>query len=136
MQLIIPSEWPQWWRGVQSVIEIEKNDSAGINGVRNYTWESVLPYKLTFSMRLTEKEPLKRLKGIAIDELEGDGEWLFRETDGIVYVEYNWNVITTKKWMNTFAFLLKPIFALNHNVVMHWGGKGLAKKLGVTLLKG
>jgi hypothetical protein len=38
--------------------------------------------------------------------------------------------------MNTFSFLLRPVFALNHNIVMYWGGKGLAKKLGTTLLKG
>ena len=29
------TEWPQWWKGVKAVIEIEKNDEAGINGVRN-----------------------------------------------------------------------------------------------------
>jgi hypothetical protein len=129
-------EWPQWWHGVQAVIEIEKNDARGINGVRNYTWKSVLPYKLTFNMRLTEKESLQRLKGIAFGELEGDGEWLFTEKNGIIYIQYNWNVVTTKKWMNTFGFLLKPFFVFSHNAVMHWGGKGLAKKLGTTLLKG
>jgi hypothetical protein len=129
-------EWPHWWQGVQAVIEIEKNDITGINGVRNYTWKSILPYKLTFNMRLTEKESLQRLKGIAFGELEGDGEWLFNEEDRIVFIQYNWNVVTTKKWMNTFSFLLRPMFALNHNIVMHWGGKGLAKKLGTTLIKG
>jgi uncharacterized protein YndB with AHSA1/START domain len=25
-------EWPQWWHGVQAVIEIEKNDARDING--------------------------------------------------------------------------------------------------------
>ena len=105
-------EWPHWWQGVQGVIEIEKNDTTGINGVRNYTWKSVLPYQLTFNMKLTEKESLQRLKGIAFGELEGDGEWLFNEEDGIVYIQYNWNVVTTKKWMNTFSFLLRPMFAL------------------------
>lgn len=129
-------EWPQWWRGVKSVVEIQKNDANGINGIRAYTWKSFLPYELTFSMRLTEKEFLKRLKGIAFGELEGTGEWFFTEYDGIVHVQYNWNIITTKKWMNTLAFILKPVFKFNHNIVMHWGGMGLAKKLGTTLLKG
>ena len=129
-------EWPEWWKGVQSVVEIQPNDESGVNGIRTYTWKSALPYKLIFSMQLTEKEPLKRLKGVAFGELEGTGEWLFSEHNGIVHVQYNWNIITTKKWMNTFAFLLKPVFKFNHNVVMHWGGEGLAKKLGTTLLKG
>jgi len=130
------TEWPQWWKGVKAVIEIEKNDEAGINGVRKYTWKSVLSYSLTFSMKLTEKEPQNRLKGIAFGELEGNGEWLLREEDGIVYVQYYWNVVATKKWMNSLAFVLKPFFIVSHNTVMHWGGKCLAKKLGTTLLKG
>ena len=129
-------EWPQWWKGVISVIEIEKNDEAGINGVRSYTWKSALPYKLNFNMKLIEKKPLRSLKGIAFGELVGNGKWLFKQKDSIVYVQYNWNVITTKKWMNIFSFLLKPLFRINHNIVMHWGGKCLAKKLGTTLLSG
>ena len=129
-------EWPRWWKGVCEVTEIKKNDAHGINGVRKYTWKSILPYKLTFTMRLTENEYLKHMKGISFGELEGQGEWLFSEHDGIVQVQYNWEVVTNKKWMNYLSFLLKPLFSINHNVVMHWGAKGLAKKLGITLLKG
>lgn len=129
-------EWPHWWKGVQQVTEIQKNDEAGVNGVRYYTWKSALPYKLSFSMRLTERDPFKRLKGVAFGELEGQGEWFFREENGIVEVRYNWDVVTNKKWMNYFYFILKPLFKYNHNVVMHWGGEGLAKKLRTTLLKG
>ena len=62
-------EWP-WWKGVVSVIETEKNNEEGINGVRNYTWKSVLPYKLNFNMKLVEKKPLQSLKGIAFGELD------------------------------------------------------------------
>jgi hypothetical protein len=85
-------------------------------------------------MQLTEKDELKRLKGVAFGELEGTGEWTFRQEDGIISITYNWNIITTKNWMNTFAFILKPVFKFNHDVVMYWGGKGLAKKLGTKLL--
>ena len=70
-------EQPKWWRGVKSVIEIQKNDKKGINGIREYKWKSFLPYELKFSMQLTEKDQLKRLKGIAFGELEGTGEWIF-----------------------------------------------------------
>ena len=129
-------QWPQWWRGVVSVKEVQPNDETGLHGTRQYTWKSFLPYQLQFNLQLTEKEPLKRLKGIATGELEGTGEWSFSEKDGIVDIHYHWNIVTRKKWMNWFAFILKPVFKFNHNVVMHWGGKGLAKKLGTTLLKG
>lgn len=129
-------EWPQWWRGVAKVTELTPNNDTGVNGVRAYTWKSVLPYSLTFTMQLTEYEPMKRIKGIAFGELEGVGEWVFKEHNGIIQVHYYWNVVTTSRWMNNLAFLLRPLFSLNHNIVMHWGAKGLAKKLGCQLVKG
>ena len=129
-------EWPQWWKGVVSVEEIEKEDANGINGVNTYTWKSALPYKLTFTMRLIEKQPMKRLKGIAFGELEGEGVWTFNEQNGVVQIQYNWDVYTKKAWMNYLSFLLKPAFRYNHNIVMHWGAIGLAKKLNARLVKG
>jgi hypothetical protein len=128
------TEWPVWWKGVVEVREIEQGNSDGIGGVREYTWKSILPYKLAFYMRLTESEHHKRLKGEAFGELEGVGEWFFREADGITFVEYHWTVITNKAWMNTFSFLLKPAFDYNHDVVMRWGAEGLARKLNAELI--
>lgn len=63
-------------------------------------------------MKLVEKNELQSLKGIAFGELQRNGEWLFAQKASIVYVQYNWNVITKKKWMNTFSFLLKPLFRI------------------------
>ncbi len=100
-------EWPEWWKGVKSVVEIQKNDANGINGIRRYLWKSFLPYQLSFSMQLTENEPHKRLKRIAFGELEGTGEWIFTQHNGIVDIQFNWNIVTNKKLMNTFALFIK-----------------------------
>ncbi len=127
-------EWPEWWKGVLQVRELDKGDEKGIGGVREYTWKSILPYKLAFNMRLKEIEPFQKLKGEAFGELEGMGEWFFEEKEGITYVEYHWTVITNKAWMNYLSFLLKPAFDYNHDVVMSWGAKGLAKKIGAELI--
>ena len=79
-------------------------------------------------------ELYKKLAGKAFGELEGNGTWYFEETDGITYVQYHWNVVTNKGWMNYLSFLLKPAFNYNHNIVMRWGAEGLAKKLNATLI--
>jgi hypothetical protein len=128
-------EWPQWWKAVKRVEEIQPNDENGINGIRKYSFGRYIPYELNFTMRLIENEPLKRLKGVAYGELEGTGEWFFSENNGIVHVQYNWDIVSNKKWMNTFAFLLSPLFNFFHKLSMQWGGKGLAKKLGTKLIK-
>ena len=113
---------------------IEENDASGVNGVREYTWKSVLPYSLKFKMRLVErKEPLY-MRGIAFGELEGEGVWTLEHRGDITYIQYNWNVITNKAWMNYFSFLLKPLFKYNHDVVMRWGAEGLARKLNAQLV--
>jgi hypothetical protein len=49
-------------------------------------------------------------------------------------VLYEWNVTTSKRWMNLVAPVARPVFAWNHDVVMRWGGEGLARELGVPLL--
>ena len=68
--------------------------------------------------------------------MEGQGEWFFTENNGIVHVQYNWDVMTNKTWMNYLSFFLMLAFKFNHNIVMHWGAKGLAKKLNSTLIQG
>ena len=128
------AEWPKWWKGVQAVTVIKENDASGINGIRRYTWKSALPYTLSFNMQLTEKQDFTSLKGIAFGELEGDGTWHLSHDNGVTKVQYNWNVKTNKAWMNYLAFILKPLFKLNHDIVMKWGAECLAKKLNAELI--
>jgi hypothetical protein len=52
----------------------------------------------------------------------------------VTAVTYEWKVRTTKRWMNLLAPLARPIFDYNHNVVMRWGGEGLARRLDCNLL--
>ena len=127
-------EWPAWWRGVERVEQIEAGDAEGIGSVRRYTWRSKLPYKLAFDMRLTRVEPLSLIEGEAIGELTGAGLWHFSEDGDSTRVRYDWNVKTTKPWMNLLAPVARPVFKWNHDVVMNWGAEGLARKLGVERL--
>ena len=74
------------------------------------------------------------LKELNVGELEGVGRWRFYEQDGVTAVLYEWNVATTKPWMNRLAPLLRPAFEWNHDWVMARGGEGIAKLLGCRLL--
>ena len=133
--LIYRSErWPEWWRGVERVEKIEPGDSEGVGGVQRYTWKSKLPYRLAFSMRLTRVEPMSLIEGEAIGELTGKGRWQLTQDGDATSVRYDWNVSTTKAWMNLLAPVARPLFKWNHDVVMNWGAEGLAKKLGVERL--
>lgn len=126
--------WPQWWRGVESVELLRIGDSRGIGARHRYTWKSKLPYRLRFDMETTHVEPFARLEGRAEGELSGTGCWTFSECHGICSVRYDWHVTTTRPWMNLLAPLARPIFAWNHDVVMAWGGEGLARLLSARLM--
>jgi hypothetical protein len=126
--------WPEWWRGVVSVDELDPGGENHIGGRYRIAWRSRLPYPLEFEFGVDEVESPRLMAGTAQGELEGRGRWRLFEQDGVTAVLYEWNVATTKPWMNLVAPLARPIFAWNHDVVMGWGGRGLARRLGARLL--
>ena len=125
--------WPEWWRGVRSVEQLEPGADGGIGALYRHEWRSVIPYPVRFETRITRIERPTLIEAAADGELAGTGRWRFhgeRETT----VTYEWDVRTTKAWMNLVAPLAAPVFRWNHNVVMHQGGEGLAALLGARLL--
>jgi hypothetical protein len=80
---------------------------------------------------------LQQAGGVAVasGELEGVGRWrFFRDDGGSTTLFYQWDVGTTRPWMNALAPLARPAFAWNHDRVMAAGGEGLARRLGARLL--
>ena len=129
--------WPEWWRGVVAARTVSTGDSSGVGQVGRYTWRSRLPYDLEFEMATTKVDKPRLLEGEARGELAGIGRWRLFEQDGeapVTAVVYEWNVSTTKPWMNLLAPLARPVFEWNHDWVMRNGGEGLATLLGCRLL--
>jgi uncharacterized protein YndB with AHSA1/START domain len=126
--------WPDWWRGVKSVEKIESgSDNGGVGALYRHEWRSVIPYPVRFETRITRVELPHLIEADADGELAGTGRWRFfegRETA----VTYEWNVRTTRSWMNLVGPVARPVFRWNHNAVMHQGGQGLANLLGARLL--
>ena len=130
------SRWPEWWRGVERVEHLKDGDANHVGAVRRYTWKSKLPYRLVFDMETTRVEPISVIEGRAFGELQGQGKWTLSHEEGVTTARYEWKVDTTKTRMNLLAPFARPFFSWNHDVVMRWGGLGLAKDLGTRLLEG
>jgi hypothetical protein len=126
--------WPDWWRGVESVDELDPGGEDHVGGRYRIAWRSRLPYPLVFEFSVDEVERPREMAGTARGELDGTGRWRLFEQNGLTAVLYEWNVLTTKAWMNLLAPIARPVFAYNHDVVMGWGGEGLARRLGARLL--
>ena len=126
--------WPDWWRGVKRVEKLESgSENGGVGALYRHEWRSVIPYPVRFETRITRVELPHLIEADADGELAGTGRWRFfegRETA----VTYEWNVRTTRSWMNLVGPVARPVFRWNHNAVMHQGGEGLANLLGARLL--
>jgi uncharacterized protein YndB with AHSA1/START domain len=133
-ELVHSELWPTWWKGVEKVVEVQRGDDKGLGNVRRYTWKSKLPYRLTFDMKTTRVEPYTLLEGDASGELEGKGIWHLSTEGGDTIARYDWNVDTTQAWMKLLAPVARPFFESNHDIIMHWGAEGLARRLGVKVV--
>ena len=126
--------WPEWWPSVLAVETLQPGGEDNLGNVRRYTFRGRLPYHLRFDMRLTRREPPTALTGEATGELEGEGRWTLSGEDGRTIVKYEWDIRTTRRWMNLLAPLpfVDAIFRLNHHAVMRDGLDGARRRLGVA----
>ena len=122
------ARWPEWWRGVVRVDELHPGHDGRVGARFEIEWRSRLPYPLAFEFTVDAVDPPRSMAGTARGELEGRGHWRLFEQDGVTAVVYDWQVSTTKRWMNLLAPLARPVFDYNHDVVMGWGGEGLARR--------
>jgi hypothetical protein len=126
--------WPQWWHGVEVAEELKPGDDGRVGAVARMVWKSLLPYRVEFEITTTRIERPHILEADVVGELSGVGRWRLYEQEGVTAVLYDWNVVTTKAWMNTVAPVARPVFEWNHNWVMKRGGEGIAGLLGCRLL--
>src|SRR6187200_613195 len=128
------ARWPEWWQGVERTVKLAEGDADGIGRLWELTWRSALPYELTFTSRVTRRDPPHVIEGTADGELIGVGRWRLYSGPAGTAAVYEWNVRTARPWMNRLAPVARPLFAWNHDVVMRHGAEGLARRLGAQLL--
>lgn len=127
--------WPQWWPGADGVEQTADGDRDGIGCMRRYVWKGRLPYRLGFTACATRIEPPRLLEADISGDLEGIGRWTFAEDGGITTVRHEWQVRTTRRWMNAAAPVSRPLFENNHHALMREGARRLALLLGARLLE-
>jgi hypothetical protein len=132
-ELFDVADWPRWWKGVTEARELEPGDSDGVGTVFTISWRSLLPYDLTFVTTVTRVEKPALMEGRAMGELTGTGRWRLFHHGDVTAVTYEWDVHTTKAWMNALAPLARPIFEFNHDYVMRRGAAGLRDRVRTVM---
>jgi uncharacterized protein YndB with AHSA1/START domain len=126
--------WPSWWRGVEEAEKVREGEASGVGTVSRLVWRSRLPYRIEFEVTTRRVERPHLMEGHAVGELTGTGRWRLWEERGVTAVTYEWNVATTRAWMNLVAPIARPVFEWNHDWVMSRGGEGIARLLRCELL--
>jgi hypothetical protein len=86
-------------------------------------------------METVRVEPMSLMEGIARGELDGSGVWNLSKDGEYTTARYDWQVDTTKPWMNLITPIARPLFKWNHDIVMSWGARGLAGRLGAAVIE-
>jgi uncharacterized protein YndB with AHSA1/START domain len=128
-ELNTPQRWPEWWRAVLAVQQLDAADGNGLGAYWRMRWRTALPYSLEFNMRTVRVERHALLEGRADGELSGVGRWQFESLGQTTRVRYDWIVDVTQRWMRPLVPVARPIFAWNHDVVMAWGRQGLGSRI-------
>ena len=126
--------WPEWWPGVESVDQIDVGDERRVGSLHRVRWRARPAYSVELEFLVEEVREPALMSGRSSDDLEGTGTWRLMELDGVTAVLYEWDVRTTREWMNALAPLARRLFVRNHERIMRQGGEGLARRLGVRLL--
>ncbi len=121
-----PRWWPQAYRRVR---EIAPGDDKGVGRVLEITTKGALPYELSWGLEILETDPPRLIRLCATGDLVGFGEWRLTTAGEDVAMIYAWRVRAEQPLLRRLEFLLKPIFALNHNYVMRKGEEGLKREL-------
>ncbi len=121
--------WPNWWKYVDKVIEIDPGEENGINNRHKYFWSTCLPYHLNFELCVTQLIPYQLISFNAKGDLTGSGCCKLTQHNHYTQIQFEWNIQTTKLWMTLIAYIAYPVFKWNHRQVMHSGEQSLIRKL-------
>ncbi|MGI8426418.1 MAG: SRPBCC family protein [Actinomycetota bacterium] len=115
--------YPQWWREVQEVVG---NGNSGLK----VTIRATLPYSLAFDMQQDVVDELGGiLKAAMKGDLEGFSRWRIVEKGGDCLLTFQEEVRMNKPLLRWLAPIARPIFKINHFLMMKHGQEGLRRYL-------
>ncbi|MFF4042309.1 SRPBCC family protein [Streptomyces sp. NPDC001816] len=118
-----PEGYPDWWPQVRAVTRLD--DGTGVITIR-----SLLPYAMTFTARETRRDPAAGVLEIAVSgDIEGWARWTVTADGAGTLARYDQVVDVTKPLLRRLAVPGRPVFRLNHRLMMAAGRRGLLRHL-------
>lgn len=109
----------QWWPEVKSVLPVTEESAVVLI-------MGILPYALEFLMNKEIDDPQKGILRAGLSgDLEGFSSWTIQPEDEGCRLLYDQEVEVTKGLLRKLARVARPLFVLNHSVMMSRGQVGL-----------
>ncbi|MFC7938179.1 SRPBCC family protein [Streptomyces sp. NPDC057387] len=116
-------DYPRWWPQVREVTR--RDDTSGVLWVR-----SLLPYDLTTVLREGRRDPAAGVLEVAMSgDMEGWARWTVASRGYGTVVRYDQEVVVGKPLLRRLAVPGRPLFRVNHRLMMRAGRRGLAAHL-------
>jgi uncharacterized protein YndB with AHSA1/START domain len=125
-----PERLPDWWPAVYlDAQETAPGDATGLGKEVALHTKGWLPYTLRWRFRVTDIDPPRRLVLEPMGDFTGRGTWTFAQDGPWAVIGYEWDVETHKPLLRALGWLLRPIFAANHDWAMRRGEESLRLEL-------
>lgn len=122
-----PEDYPLWWPQIRAVVP-GRDEREGGALIR-----SALPYTLRVSAAALLRDPVRGILEVALrGDLEGWARWTVRPRPGGARALYEQEVEVRRPLMRWLAVPGRPVFRLNHTLMMRSGRRGLAAHLGAA----
>ncbi|MDR6977304.1 uncharacterized protein YndB with AHSA1/START domain [Streptomyces sp. 3330] len=116
-------DYPRWWRQVREVTPVD--GTTGVIRVRSF-----LPYDLTFTAREVRRDAAAGVLEIAMTgDLDGWARWTVTADGSGTLARYDQVVRVDKPLLRRLAVPGRPVFRLNHRLMMRAGRRGLTAYL-------
>ncbi len=128
-------EIPGWWPSVKRAAVIDPGEKSGLGARVAYAIRSPLLYSMVFETSVTAIERPTLIRITATGDVAGIGQYRLSEEGSRTRIRYNWNVSTTRPWMNLVAPIAGPLLEWAYHRVMRKGATEMAKRLGGRLVE-
>ncbi|WP_318204532.1 SRPBCC family protein [Streptomyces sp. SCL15-4] len=116
-------DYPRWWPQVRSVTRLA--EQTGVIVIR-----SALPLALTSTLRQTRRDPAAGVLEAALcGDLHGWARWTITADGPGTLARYDQEVHAARPLLRRLALPGRPLFHLNHRLMMRAGRRGLLRRL-------
>ncbi|MBV9149916.1 MAG: polyketide cyclase [Candidatus Eremiobacteraeota bacterium] len=119
-----------WWPSVYNRVSIVREGGEhSLGKIVDIETKGLLPYTLRWHYEVTEVHYPNGSTLVASGDLDGAGRWQIDQDGQNVNVAYDWRVRANHPFIRRFGWLMRPLFAANHNWTMRDGERGMRREL-------